>query len=143
MNWSPVPPAVAAVVAVAIAVNRRLAPILLETPVGVPSPRVLAAATFGGRFVAFALVYGLLFGAAFAVGRGRESIAGDRTTVLATGVFGAVAYLFAAGAIMLVIGSPQGLVTAVGGLGGSVGVGIQLAVVVFAGLALAERRHSG
>ena len=139
MNWSPIPPTVAAVVAVAIAVNRRLAPILLETSIGVPSPRTLAAVTFGGRFVAFALVYGLLLGAAVAVGRRRGPSGGDRKTVLATGVVGTVAYLVATGAILLVIGSPQGLVTAVAGLVGSVGVGIHLAVVAFAGLALAER----
>lgn len=139
MNWSPIPPAVAAVVAVAMAVNRRLAPILLETSIGIPSPRTLAAVTFGGRFVGFVLVYGLLFGAAFAVGRRRGSTDGDGMTVLATGVAGTVAYVLATGAILLGIDSRQGLVNTVAGLGGSVGVGIHLAVVAFAGLALAER----
>jgi hypothetical protein len=139
MDWSPIPPAVAVVVAVAMALTRRLVPLLLETSIGVPSPRALAAFTFGGGFVAFALVYGVLFGVAFTVGRRRESTAGEGMTVLATGVAGALAYLAASGATFLVVDSPRGVVAAVGGLGGSVGVGVQLAVVTFAGLALAER----
>ena len=139
MNWSPIPPAVAAVVAVAMAVNRRLAPILLETSIGVPSPRVLAAYTFGGRFVTFALVYGLLFGVAVAVGRRRRSTEGDSATVLATGVVAAVAYLGASAALLFVLDPRPILVNAVAGVGSAVGVGVQLAVVAFAGFALAER----
>jgi len=76
---------------------------------------------------------------AVAVGLRRGPSGGDRKTVLATGVAGALASLVATGAILLVVDSPQGLVTAVAGLVGSVGVGIHLAVVAFAGLALAER----
>ena len=139
MDWSPIPPLVAAVVAVAMAVSRRLVPILLETSIGVPSPRALAALTFGGGFVSFVLVYGALLGAAFAVGRRRASTAGERVTVLVTGVAGALAYVAASGVILLVGDSPRSLVAAVGGLGGGLAVGVQLAVVVFAGLALAER----
>ena len=138
MNWSPIPPAVAAVVAVAMAVNRRLAPILLETSIGVPSPRALAAYTFGGRFVAFALVYGLLFVVAVAVGR-RRSTEGDSAAVLATGVVAAVAYLGASAALLFVLDPRPALVNAVAGVGSAVGVGVQLAVVAFAGFALAER----
>jgi glutamate dehydrogenase/leucine dehydrogenase len=120
-------------------VNRRLPPLLLEASIGVPSPRALAAYTLGGRFVAFALVYGVLFGVAFAVGRRRESTDGESVTVLATGVAGALAALVATGATLLVVDSRQGLVTALAGLGGSAAIGVQLAVVAFAGLALAER----
>jgi hypothetical protein len=141
MNWSPIPPAVAAVAAVAVAVNRRLVPVLLESNVGVPSPRALAAYAFGGRFVAFALVYGLLLGVAFAVGR-RESAGAHGATAVATGVAGAVGYTIATGILLLLVDMEQGLAVSVAGLVAGVGVGVQFAVVAFAGLALAERRGS-
>lgn len=142
MNWSPIPPAVAAVVAVAVAVTRRLPPLLVGTSLPSPAAERIALYTLGGRFVSFVLIYGLLFGVAVAVGR-RGSTDGDGATVLATGVVGAVAYLVASAALLLVLDPGQVLANAVAALGSSVGVGVQLAVVAFAGLALAERRRSG
>jgi hypothetical protein len=139
MNWSPIPPAVAAVVAVVVAVTRRLPPLFVGTSLPTPPAERLALYTLGGRFVSFVLIYGLLFGVAVTVGRRRGSTDGDGATVLATGLVAAVAYLVASAALLLVISSGRPLTNAVAGLGSGVGVGVQLAVVAFAGLALAER----
>lgn len=139
MNWSPIPPAVAAVVAVAIAVLRRLPPLLVRSSIPTPGAERVALYAIGGRFVSFALVYGLLFGVAVAVGRHGASTDGDGATALATGLVAAVASLVASAALLLVLDPGQPLVNAVAGVGSSVGVGVQLAVVVFAGLALADR----
>ena len=139
MNWSPIPAAVAAVVAVAVAVTRRIPPLLVGTSIPTPAAERIALYVLAGRFVSFVLIYGLLFGVAVAVGSRRESTDGDGATVLATGVVAAVAYLGASAALLLVLGPGQVLVNAVGGVGSSAGVGVQLAVVAFAGLALADR----
>lgn len=139
MNWSPVPPAVAAVVAVAVAVTHRLPPLVVGSSIANPSPESVALYAVGGRFVSFVLIYGLLLGVAVAVGRRRESTDGDGATVLATGVVAAVAYLGAGAALLFVLDPRPVLVNAVAGVGSAVGVGVQLAVVAFAGLALSER----
>ncbi|MFO8116266.1 MAG: hypothetical protein R6U01_13075 [Halorubrum sp.] len=139
MNWSPIPPAVAAVVAVVVSVTRRLPPLLVGTSIPAPPAERVALYTLGGRFVSFVLVYGLLFGVAVAVGRRRGSTDGDGATVLATGLVAAVAYLVASAALLLVLDTGAVLANAVAGLGSGVGLGVQLAVVAFAGLALAER----
>jgi len=47
MNWSPLPPAVAAVAAAAISVARRVAPLVLESPVDIPGPGALGLYALG------------------------------------------------------------------------------------------------
>ncbi|EMA57130.1 hypothetical protein [Halorubrum lipolyticum] len=136
MNWSPIPPAVAAVAAAAISVAHRIAPIVLESAIDIPGPGALTLYALGGRTVSFALVYGLLLGAAYLVGRrGGDTIDAGATT-LATGVVGAVVYLVGSAAVLLWTGPEQDWVVAAGTLGSAVGVGVELAVVAFAGLAL-------
>ena len=73
MNWSPIPPAVAAAVAVAVSVTRRVPAVVMESPIGIPEPRALTLYILGGRFATFALVYGLLLGVAYWVGRGGDA----------------------------------------------------------------------
>ena len=143
MNWSPIPPAVAAVAAVATAVTRRLPPLLVGSSIPSPSPERIALYTLAGRFASFLLIYGLLLGVAVAVGSHRTSTDGDGATALATGVVAAVAYLGASAALLVVLDPSRVLTNAVAGVGSAVGVGVQLAVVAFAGLALAERRQTG
>jgi len=138
MNWSPIPPVVAAVVAVVVAVSRRIPPLLVGTSLPTPEVERIALYTLVGRFAAFVLIYGLLFGVAVAVGR-EGSPDGDGATVLATGLVGAVAYLVASAALLSVLEPGQVPVNVVAALGSSAGVGIRLAVVAFAGLALADR----
>ncbi|MDZ5811101.1 hypothetical protein U4E84_07050 [Halorubrum sp. AD140] len=141
MNWSAVPPAAAAVAAAAIAVSRRLPPLVLESGVSLPSPETISLYALGGRFVSFVLVYGLLFALAVAAGERRDPADGPGATVLATGLAAGVVYLVATAATLLVLDPRQGLVTVLGGVGSGVGVGVQLAVVAFAGIALGERRR--
>ncbi|EMA67906.1 hypothetical protein [Halorubrum kocurii] len=143
MNWSPAPPAVAAVVAATVALTRRIATLVLESPIGIPGPGALTRYTLGGRFVAFALVYGLLLGVAYRVGRGGGDALDVGATTLATGVVGAVGYVVVTGAVLLWAGPEQGWVVAVGTLGSAVGVGVELVVVAFAGLALGRWGISG
>ncbi|EMA65974.1 hypothetical protein C461_12403 [Halorubrum aidingense JCM 13560] len=146
MNWSPIPPAVAAVAAAAISLTRRVPTVVLESSVGVPSPRALTLYTLGGRAVAFVLVYGLLLGAAYRVGRRGDGVGrrGDGVdvgaTALAAGVVAAVVSLVGTAAILLWVEPQQGAVTAVSAVGSAVGVGVQLGVVAFAGLALGRSR---
>jgi len=142
VNGSPIPPAVAAVVAAAISLVRRVPTVVLESSVGVPSPRALTLYTLGGRAVAFVLVYGLLLGAAYRVGRRGDGL-GVGTTVLATGVVAAVVYLIGTAAILLWVEPQQGAVTAVSVVGSAVGVSVQLGVIAFAGLALGRSRITG
>lgn len=140
MNGSVLPPAVAGVVATVIAVTRRLPTILLQSSGTAPTPRSLSTYIIGGRTASFVLVYGLVLGVGFAVGRSRDGREGDGTVVLATGLIAALAYVVATAAILLVLEPRQdpimGVLTTVGS---GVGVGTQLAVVTFAGMALADR----
>ena len=135
MNWSPVLPAVTAVVAAAVALTRRIPTLVLESPIGIPGPGALTRYTLGGHFVGFVLVYGLLLGVAYRVGRGGDALDVGATT-LATGVVGAVVYLVVSGAVLLWAGPEQGLLVAVGAVGSAAGVGVELAVVGVGGLAL-------
>ncbi|OYR57328.1 hypothetical protein [Halorubrum halodurans] len=141
MNRALLPPAVAAVVAAAIGVTRRLPPILIELSLEIPSPSALSVYIAGSRFVSFVLVYGLLLGVAYRVGRGREGDRGDGTLVLATGGVAAVAYLVVTAGILLWLGPEQRAIAAVRLVGSTVSVGVQLAVVAFAGLALGRSRR--
>ncbi|MFC7323586.1 hypothetical protein ACFQMF_03210 [Halorubrum rutilum] len=124
--------------AVAVAVTHRLPPLIVGSSIPNPSPESVALYAVGGRFVSFVLIYGLLLGVTVAVGR-RGSTEGDGATVLATGVVAAVAYLGASAALLFVLDPRPVLVNAVAGVGSAVGVGVRLAVVAFAGLALSER----
>ena len=143
MNWSPIPPAVAAVVAVAVSLTRRITTILLESSISMPEAETLSLYIFGGRAVGFVLVYGLLLGVAYRVGR-RDADAIDLgATTLAAGVAGGIAYLLGTGAVLLWAGPAQNVIVAVGTVGGAAGAGVELAVVSFAGLALGRSRISG
>lgn len=143
MTRALLPAIVTAFAAGTTALTRRLAPILLESSVDIPPTNLLSLYIAGGRFVSFALVYGLLLGVAYRIGRTRDDPRGDGTVVLATGVVATVAYLVVTAGTLLWLDPQQGAITAVRTVGSSVGVGVQLAVVAFAGLALGRRRGSG
>ena len=140
MNWSPIPPAVAAVVAVAVSLTRRITTIALESSIDIPDPGTLSLYAFGGRAVGFLLVYGLLLGVAYQVGRRRGDALDIGATTLAAGVVGGVAFLVGTGAVLLWAGPQQGVIVAVGTVGAAAGAGVELAVVSFAGLALGRSR---
>ncbi|PAU83029.1 hypothetical protein CK500_12975 [Halorubrum salipaludis] len=142
MTWSPLPPAVAAVVAAALSVTRRVPTVVMESSIGVPGPRALSLYTLGGRFAAFVLVYGLLLGAAYRVGRAGGAV-DARATTLATGAVGGLVYLVGTAAVLLWTGPSQEVISAVTTLGSAVAVGVQLAVVAFAGIALGRSRIRG
>ena len=141
MRTAALPPVVAAVVALAVSGIRRLAPLLLESSVPLPSPASLSAYVAGSRFGAFLLVYGLLFGVALFVGRRSEDVSAT-ATALATGASATVAFLVGSIAVLWYLGPDRSpVVTAVFALGASLGVGIQFAVVAYAGVSLGERRR--
>jgi len=143
MRTAALPPVVAALVALAVSGIRRLAPILLQSPVSLPSGETLSTYLVSARFAAFLLVYGLLFGAALLAGL-RDADASTTSTALATGASATVAFLVGSTAVLWYLGPDRGpVVTAVFALGASLGVGIQFAVVAYAGVALGERRREG
>ena len=141
MDWSPLPPATAAVVALAVSLTRRVTTIAVGTAIGVPGPGALTLYRFGGRAVGFVLVYGLLLGVAYRVGRRGDPLDIGPTT-LATGLVGGVAFLFGTAAILAWTGS-RNVIVAVGTVGAAVGAGIELAVVALAGLSLGRLRTTG
>lgn len=140
MNPSVIPPVAAGIVAFALSIVRRLPTILLETEVSA-TPRSLALFVGGGRFVAFVLVYGLLLGLAYLAGTRRDDPSADVELSLATGAVAALSYLVGTGLVLLVagVGQQDRLFAALVTAGSGVGVGANLAVVTFAGLALARR----
>ena len=143
MRTAALPPIVGAVVALAISGIRRLSPILLESEVPLPSAETLSTYVVSARFTAFLLVYGLLFGAALLAGL-RDADASATSTALATGASATGAFLLGSVAVFWYLGPSRGpLATAVFALGASLGVGIQFAVVAYAGVALGERRREG
>jgi hypothetical protein len=143
MRTAALPPVVAAVVALAVSGIRRLAPILLQSPLSLPSAETLSTYVVSARFAAFLLVYGLLFGSALLVGL-RDADASATSTALATGASATAAFLLGSAAVRWYLGPERGPVaTAVVALGASLGVGIQFAVVAYAGVALGERRSEG
>ncbi|TKX61563.1 hypothetical protein EXE48_07060 [Halorubrum sp. ASP1] len=143
MRTAALPPVVAAVVAVAISGIRRLSPILLESPVALPSAETLSTYLVSARFTAFLLVYGLLFGTALLAGL-RDGDASATSTALATGASATVAFLLGSVGVFWYLGPDRGpVVTAVFALGASLGVGIQFAVVAYAGVALGAQRGAG
>jgi hypothetical protein len=141
MRIAPLPPVVAAVVALAVSGIRRLAPILLRSPVSLPSAETLSVYVVSARFTAFVLVYGLLFGVALAAGI-RDADASATATALATGASAAIAFLLGSGAVLWYLGPDRGpIATAVFAVGASLGVGVQFAVVAYAGVALGDSRR--
>ncbi|MDB9251936.1 hypothetical protein [Halorubrum ezzemoulense] len=143
MRTAALPPVVAAVVALAVSGIRRLAPILLESSVSLPSTEALSTYLLSARFTSFLLVYGLLFGVAFLAGL-RDADASAASTALATGASATAAFLLGSAAVLWYLGPERGPVaTAVFALGASLGVGIQFAVVAYAGVALGESRGDG
>lgn len=143
MTRALLPAAVAVVAAATTSVTRRIAPILLESPIDLPSTDALSLYVAGGRFVSFVLVYGALLGVAYRIGRTRGDLRSDGRVALVVGVVSAVAYLVVTAGTLLWLGPQQGAITAVLAVGSSVGFGVQLAVVVFAGLALGRFRRPG
>ncbi|QHS15805.1 hypothetical protein [Halopenitus persicus] len=152
MNVVALLPIVAGIAAVVIGVTRRLSLLLIELDGATLAPRLLALTTLGGRFVSFLAVYGLVLGTAYLVGR-RDEPRRDETRkdeigttlrtnhVLPAGGVAALAHLLTAGAILLVVELAQSWIVTVAVLvGSSVGVGVQIAIVAVAGLALGARR---
>ena len=143
MRTAALPPIVAAVVALAVSGIRRLSPILLESPVSLPSAESLSTYLASAQLAAFLLVYGLLFGAALLAGL-RDADVSATSTALATGASATGSFLLGSAAVLWYLGPDRGpVVTAVFALGASLGVGIQFAVVAYAGVALGERRREG
>ncbi|SFR48124.1 MULTISPECIES: hypothetical protein [Halorubrum] len=143
MRTAALPPIVAAVVALAVSGMRRLSPILLESPLSIPSAEALSRYLVSAQFTAFLLVYGLLFGAALASGL-RDAEASPTSTALATGASATGSFLLGSVAVLWYLSPDRGpVVTAVFALGASLGVGIQFAVVAYAGVALGESRRGG
>ena len=143
MRTAALPPVVAAVVALAVSGIRRLSPILLRSPVSLPSAETLSTYLLSARFTAFLLVYGLLFGVALLSGL-RDDDASAASTALATGASATAAFLVGSAAVLWYLGPDRGpIATAVFALGASLGVGVQFAVVAYAGVALGEARREG
>ncbi|ELZ52543.1 MULTISPECIES: hypothetical protein [Halorubrum] len=141
MRTAALPPVVAAVVALAVSGIRRLAPILLESSVSIRPAERLTTYVMGGRFAAFVLIYGLLFGVALAVGT-RDPGVSAASTALATGASATVAFLVGSAAVLSYITPDQSvIVTAVFALGAALGIGVQFAVVAYAGVSLGEGRR--
>lgn len=135
-----VPPVVAGVVAVALTVQRYLTALLVELQVDV-SARALTRLTLGGRFVAFVLVYALLFGVAYWAGTRRSDTDSDAVLAGATFAVAAVCALVATAAVVGTLGfEARGPVfAAVTVLATSTATGVELAVVAFAGVAVGRR----
>lgn len=141
MRTAALPPTVAAVVALAVSAVRRLSAILLESPVSIRPAERLSTYVMGGRFAAFLLVYGLLFGVALAAGL-RDPDVSPASTALATGASATVAFLVGSAAVFSYLSAERSLVvTAVFALGAALGVGVQFAVVVYAGVSLGDARR--
>lgn len=141
MNLSAVPPLVAAGVALALSVLRRLPPLLVSSPIDAPPVQRLGLYVAAGQLVSFLLVYGLLFGVSFTVGRRRDDPRSDGRIALAAGLAAAVVTLVGTAVVLLIAEPRQGAAVVLQALGSTLGVGAQLAVVVFAGLALARYRN--
>ncbi|QWC20277.1 hypothetical protein [Halorubrum sp. 2020YC2] len=143
MRTAALPPVVAAGVALAVSGIRRLAPIILESPVSLPSGEQLSVYLMSAQFAGFVLVYGLLFGVALASGL-RDADVSATSTALATGASATVAFLVGSGAVLWYLGPDRGPVTAAAFVvGASLGVGVQFAVVAYAGVALGADRRGG
>ncbi|WP_423997423.1 hypothetical protein [Halorubrum trapanicum] len=143
MRTAALPPIVAAVVALAVSGIRRLSPILLESPVSLPSAEALSTYLVSAQFTAFILVYGLLFGAALLAGL-RDADVSATSTALATGASATGSFLLGSAAVLWYLSPDRGpVVTAAFALGASLGVGIQFAVVAYAGVSIGERRGEG
>lgn len=141
MKSSALPPIVAGFVALVMSVNRRLSALLLELSTSYLSPETFTRVTLAGRFLVFVLVYALLFGLAYWVGnRTDDSRLGERTAV-ATGVLGTIGYLAGTGIVLQWLDFERRTLAfaAAVEVGSGIAVGIQLAVVTFAGVALARR----
>ncbi|TKX75236.1 hypothetical protein EXE46_05070 [Halorubrum sp. GN11_10-6_MGM] len=141
MRTAALPPVVAAIVALAVSGIRRLSPILLQSSVSLPSAETLSTYLLSARFTAFLLVYGLLFGVALFTGL-RDADAAAASTALATGASATAAFLVGSAAVLWYLGPDRGpIATAVFALGASLGVGVQFAVVAYAGVAIGESRR--
>ncbi|WP_225332777.1 hypothetical protein [Halomicrobium urmianum] len=132
--------AVAGLVALATSVTRRVSPLVLEIAPDAASPQVLTQATLGGRFAAFALTYGVLFGVAYRAGKHSGDPDGDVRAAAVAGATAATAFVAGSAAAVFALGARQNPLVGVAVTAGSgVAVGVRLAVVAFAGLALARR----
>ncbi|CQH50917.1 uncharacterized protein HHUB_1675 [Halobacterium hubeiense] len=131
--------AVAAVVAVAVTLRRYVTLLVVELPIDV-TPQLLTRATLGGRFAAFVLVYGLLFGVAYWAGT-HASERDDATLAAATFAAAATTALaVSVGVVAFTGGSTQSIVFDVAAVvATSVATGVKLAVVAFAGVAAGGR----
>ncbi|OVE85020.1 hypothetical protein [Natronolimnobius baerhuensis] len=135
-------PAVGAIVALIAAVNGRVINVFMEFSSSMPTDTTtITQVTLGGRFVTFVFVYGVLFGFAYVVGTRFEDV-DIEPLVLLTGAVAALASLV--GTVFLDWWADVDYTNlwhvTLSIVGGSVGTGIQLAVVAFAGIALAQRR---
>ncbi|WP_435349693.1 hypothetical protein [Haloarchaeobius sp. HRN-SO-5] len=142
MTRQVVPPIVAGIVAIVVGLTRYIVPLVFEFEVFEPSQSMLSVSIAWARFLSFVLVYVVLFGLAYWVGTRQADASTDGPLVLATGGIAAVCYLVTATLVVFLVNAPfegNALLVAIRTLGASVSVGVQLAVVTFAGVALARR----
>ncbi|GAA0535776.1 hypothetical protein ABNG02_13460 [Halorubrum ejinorense] len=141
MRTAALPPIVAAVVALAVSGIRRFSALLLQSPVSLPPSERFTMYLMSAQFVAFVLIYGLVFGVALGSGL-RDADVSPTSTALATGASATVAFLVGSAAVLWYLAPSSGAVlTAVFSLGASLGVGIQFAVVAYAGVSIGEGRR--
>lgn len=132
--------ALAGLVALATSVARHATSVVLQFAPDAVTAQTASLYLLGGRLVVFALTYGLLFGVAHRAGRHSGDPDGDVRTAAAVGVAAALVYVVASAALFLSLDVQQGpLTVAAWTVGSGVATGVQLAVVAFAGIALARR----
>jgi len=141
MRTAALPPVVAAIVALAVSGIRRFSALLVESPLSLPPSERFTMYIMSAQFVGFVLIYGLVFGVALGAGQ-RDADVSATSTALATGASATVAFLVGSAAVLWYLTPSSGaVVTAVFALGASLGVGIQFAIVAYAGVSLGEARR--
>ena len=135
------PPLVSIPAGAAIATARLASPVFVALELFGTVPLAVEDLTLVTRFLAFAVVYGGCLGVAAGVSRSGLPPARDRTVVLASGLAAAATALVLTLVFLTSVLDPvdplsRVVVTAVTS---AAAIGVQVAVVVFAGLALGRR----
>lgn len=135
------PIAVAFLIGIVVSLTRRFAVLVVELPVSTPPTELLSWYGFGMRGVAFILVYGTLFGLAYWIDSRTDHPNGDAVVALGSGIAGLLGFCLATTATIVLtdIGYPGITYAVVATVGSGIGTGVELAVVTFAGAALARR----
>jgi len=99
-------PIAAGFAATIVSVTRRSSALLLESSLTTPSIEMVPLIVLGSRFVAFLLVYGLVFGVAYRIGAHHVDARADGMLALGTGIIGAATYFVGTGTVLLMLGEP-------------------------------------